>query len=72
MPHKLRTKLKEDEFYCVACNKRCKANSEDICVVVFKNGVPALQGECSKCDCDVYKFIKWNSEDRLSEKYGRC
>ena len=72
MPAKLRTKLKQNEFYCVACNKRCSSKPDDTCVVVFKNGVPALQGYCAKCDCEVYKFIKWKSTDNMLKKYGSC
>ena len=47
MPNKLRTPLKEHQFYCVQCRKRC--NGEDICFVRMKNGnTPALKA-------DVYK-----------------
>ena len=71
MPNKLRTSLKEHQFYCVQCNKRC--NGTNICVTRLRNGTPALQAECSKCDdCEVYKIIKDKDVNRLTKKYGKC
>ena len=70
--NKLRTPLKETEFYCVACNKRCKSSTDDMCVVKFSNGANALYGYCAKCDCDCYKFIKDKSVSKLTKKYGKC
>lgn len=71
MPAKLRTKLTPNQFYCVACRKRCTVKADDMCVVTFRNGSPALQGQC-KCDTTVYKFIKHNSVDKMTDKYGEC
>jgi len=65
-------KLKEDEFYCVACRKRCKSSKEDICVIQFINGNHALYGYCKPCDCDTYKIIKNKDVSRLKKKYGEC
>jgi len=65
-------KLKEDEFYCVACNRKCKSSKDDMCVVQFKNGRKALYGYCKPCDCDTYKIIKDSAVSRLSKKYGKC
>ena len=71
MPHKLRTRLKEHQFYCVQCRRRC--NGDNICVVQLKNGTPALKATCDKCDdCTLYKFIKNKDVQRLTKKYGKC
>ena len=71
MPNKLRTRLKEHQFYCVQCRKRC--NGEDICFVRLKNGTPSLKATCAKCDdCDLYKFVKHKDAGRLSKKYDKC
>ena len=75
MPARLKTGLKQDEFYCVACRGRVKA--DDMCVKIFRNkkiegGAPALVGGCKKCDTNVTKFIKHSSVDKFSEKYGKC
>jgi hypothetical protein len=70
--NKLRTPLKEDEFYCVACNRRCKSSKEDMCVTKFRNGSYALYGYCKPCDCDTYKIIKDSAVSSLTKKYGKC
>ena len=70
--NKLRTPLKEDEFYCVACRRRCKSSKEDMCVIKFRNGTHALYGYCKPCDCDTYKIIKDSAVSRLTKKYGKC
>lgn len=76
MPAKLRTKLKQEEFYCVSCRKRVKG--DDICIKTFRNkrmvggSVPTMTGTCKKCETNVYKFIKHSAKDRLTEKYGKC
>jgi len=72
MPNKLKTKLKQQEFYCVKCRKRCKSTKNDICIVEFKNGSNAMEGQCSKCDCMMYKFIKDKDVDKLIDKFGEC
>lgn len=78
MPSKsLKTKLKQQEFYCVCCRKRVKVPADDICVKVYKNykikgGVPALNGICKKCDCNVIKFIKHENKQRMIKKFGKC
>lgn len=75
--NKLRSKLKQQEFYCVKCRNRVKINADDICVTTLKNkkvkgGVPTLIGSCAKCDTDMYKFIKRADKARLTKKFGRC
>lgn len=75
MPKPLKTKLKQQEFYCVKCRKRVKVASDDMGVSVFKNGktgmkVPALVGDC-KCDTTVVKFIKHDDQVKFTQKYGK-
>ena len=65
-------KLKETEFYCVKCKKRCKSNVDDVCVEKLKNGAVALKGSCHKCDCLMYKFVVRSNYDKLLDKYGKC
>lgn len=53
----LKGKLKEDEFYCVSCRARRKADE------VKKGkarvtGQPMLKGYCVKCENKVVKFVK--------------
>ena len=72
MPVKLKTKLKEKEFYCVKCRQRCKSNPDSICVVKFKNGAHALNGACDNCDCSMYKFIKESDVNKFHKKYENC
>ena len=77
MPTKLKTPLKQQEFYCVCCRKRVKSTKENICVKLFKkkkmpNGkIPALRSWCKKCDCNLTKFIKHKDQTRLTKKYGK-
>ena len=72
MPKKLRTKLKENEFYCVKARKRCTVKPENICVTTWKNGVNALLGESEKYDCKVTKIVKESKVPQLVKKYGEC
>ncbi len=72
MPNKLKTKLKENEFYCVGHNKRASSHPEDMCVVQFKNGAIALKGYSEKFECVTYKFIKTKDANKMIKKYGEC
>lgn len=70
-------KLKQNEFYCVACRKRITSHSEDMCVTVYKNknvkgGIPALISVCNVCDSNMSKFVKRDKKDALIDKYGKC
>jgi len=47
--------LNKNEFYCVKCRNKCKANS--VSNVTLKNGRHALKGKCEKCNTVVYKFV---------------
>lgn len=73
---KLKTKLKQQEFYCVSCRQRVTCHKDDIGVIVFKNEkrvngkVPALRSQCPKCETAVTKFIKSDDEYKLTKKYG--
>ena len=72
------TKLKQNEFYCVACSSRKKISAADICVKKYKNSrskhgyVPALKASCKTCGTNMNKFIKYIDEERLTNKYGKC
>jgi hypothetical protein len=72
MPNKLRSRLKQTEFYCVSCRKRIKMKKDDICVKILKNGTPALVSYCSKCNVNLTKFIKDDSVKKMEYKYGKC
>jgi DNA replicative helicase MCM subunit Mcm2 (Cdc46/Mcm family) len=53
----LKGKLKKSEFYCVACQARCK--SDDVKHATARvTGQPMLKGRCLKCDSKVAKFVK--------------
>ncbi len=77
MPQKLKTKLKENEFYCVSCRARVKSNGDSMYVQVFKNKkmpdglAPALRSNCKACSTNLTKFIKHNSVDKMIDKYGK-
>ena len=75
MPSTLKTKLKQEEFYCVSCRGRVKGT--DICIETLKNkrikgGVPTMVGDCKKCKSEVFKFIKHSQKTKLTKKYGKC
>ena len=72
MPAKLHSPLKQQEFYCVATNKRVSAKKDDICIVRLRNGQYARYATCPKTGVDMYKFIKDSQIDRLINKYGEC
>ena len=73
--NKLRTKLKENEFYCVSCCRRVKCNHDDIRFKNIKNKraignkVPALKCVCKSCDTNLTKFVKRKDTERLKKKY---
>jgi hypothetical protein len=76
MPRKLKTKLRENEFYCVSCRARKNSDSGSICVKVYNNSrsgpTPTLKGQCSVCGTNLTKFIKRDSTERMVRKYGEC
>jgi hypothetical protein len=70
-------KLSEKQFYCVSCRKRVSLHQDEICFLKLKNkkvkgGVPALNGQCNKCDTSLYKFVKRTKSETLKNKYGKC
>ena len=73
---KLRTPLKENEFYCVKLRKRVKG--QNICVTYFNNNkigrVPALTATCPETGINLIKFIKHDPDyvDKMVKKYGKC
>ena len=70
---RLKTKLKEDEFYCVCCGKRRKG--DNIKLKIYKNSkrtngkVPMLKSRCDHCDCNMNKFVKDKAVPSLKKKY---
>lgn len=70
MPNK--SKLRQNQFYCVKCRARITSPEDTICVEVFKNDRPALRSYCHRCDTNLTKFIKNDDKDRMVDKYGRC
>lgn len=77
MPNKLKSKLKQQEFYCVSCRGCVKSDADDMCVKVYRNkkvdgGVPALRSVCDKCGSNLTKFIKRDSKAAMTKKYGKC
>lgn len=76
MPHKLQSKLKQRDFYCVSCRKRVSVPADEMGVQTFKNkkvkgGVPALRSECPKCGTNVTKFIKKKDKSKMTQKFGK-
>lgn len=77
MPAKLKSKLKKEEFYCVSCRGRVKADDGTLCVEIYNNRrtgrqVPALRGSCSKCRTNLTKFIKTSDTAARIAEYSRC
>jgi hypothetical protein len=76
--NKLKTKLTQNQFYCVKCCKRISALTDNICVTEYKNKkatggyTPALRSYCITCDTPLTKWIKHKDVDRLIDKYGNC
>ena len=75
--NKLKTKLRQQEFYCMQCCKRVKLSENDIRVHSFKNnkvygGTPAMTGYCPFCGSNVVKWIKHDDNTRLTKKYEKC
>lgn len=74
--NKLRTKLKQTEFYCVGCCRRVKCSADDIKFKQIKNykapggKVPALKCYCDGCDGNLTKFVKRKDAAKLKKKYS--
>lgn len=63
-PKPLKTKLRKNEFYCVACRKRVRVAADDVDEVTVYNKrvhhrIPMEKSSCPKCDVTVNKFVKW-------------
>jgi hypothetical protein len=74
--HRLRKKLKENDFYCVGCCKRVSCAPDDIKFVQISNykaiggKVPALKCYCKGCQGNLTKFVKRKDADKLKKKYA--
>lgn len=75
-PNPMKRKLKQTEFYCVSCRKPVSVHADDICFKDAKSSkrrkIPMLKAYCSKCDCNLNKFVKASSAGDMRRKYGRC
>ena len=73
-PKPLKSKLKKNEFYCVSCRGRVSVDKDDIRVKMIKNkkvgSIPALKGQCGKCDTNLTKFIKRSAAAKAKSEYG--
>lgn len=68
-PRKLQTKLKQQEFYCVQCRARVKCPMDDIRVQTDRAGKPRMVCK-DKYGHKLFKYIKWDSENKLRKKYN--
>lgn len=68
--------MKTNQFYCVSCRKKVSILSDNICLKYINNSrvgkIPALKGECNKCDTKLTKFVKRDDAKKLEKKYGKC
>ena len=75
-PKPLKSRLKQNQFYCVKCRKRVTSHPDDICVKNIRNrktgSIPALKSECPKCGTKLFKFSKRKDATKLRSKFGRC
>ncbi len=66
---RLKTKLRQQEFYCVECRKRVSSYAYDIMVKDDRAGKPRMEGY-DKHGHKLFKYIKWNDESKLKKKYN--
>jgi len=64
--------MKANEFYCVGLKKKVTLDTNDICVVILKNGRYALKGYCNQVGYHLIKFISNDSVSKMQEKFGKC
>lgn len=68
--------MKLTEFYCVKCRKIVNLKNDDICITTIKNkkigNIPALKGNCKKCDTNLTKFVKISEKEKLMKKFDKC
>lgn len=67
-------KLKERQFYCVACKKRVMSSSKDMYVTCYKTStrkVNTLKGVCPISNTNLTKFISESDKIKLTKKYGK-
>ena len=66
----LKSKLKDNEFYCLTCrNKRRVRATKNIEIVTAKNGRKVAKAKCSAKDC-TRTLVKILSNDQ-AEKMGK-
>lgn len=54
----MKGKLKEGEFYCVACRGKVKVEAPIKAGKARVTGQPLVRSYCKKCDNKVVKFVK--------------
>lgn len=68
--------MKNNEFYCVKCRGVVSIPSNKVCLVALNNSkrgkIPALRGDCKKCNVKLTKFVKLSSVPKLTKMYGMC
>ena len=70
MPAKLKSKLKQTEFYCVqGPRRRIKVDPEDIYLNEDRNGRVRLMGKSPNCPWNLYKYVKEKDVKKLEKKY---
>lgn len=73
-PKKLKSPMKQNEFYCVSCRKKVRAHDDDIKIRKDKRGRPrmvASTSSTSKCNHKLYKYISFDKETKLKNKYNK-
>jgi hypothetical protein len=74
-PNPLRTKLKENEFYCVGCRARVKVDPEDIRFKDYSSSkrmkIPMIKGQCGSCNANVNKIVANSVAGNMRRKYGK-
>jgi hypothetical protein len=70
-------KLKQQDFYCVACRSKVTAHKNDMGVQSFRNKkakggtTPTLRSVCQHCGYNLTKFISPKNKKEMSIKYGK-
>jgi hypothetical protein len=67
----LKSKLKENEFYCLTCkNKRKVRSIKNIEIITAKNGRKVANSQCSAKDC-TRKLAKFLSNEQANSIQGK-
>jgi hypothetical protein len=61
--------LKQNQFYCVGCQKPVSCYCETIKIKKDKNGRPRMVSKC-KNEHKLFKYIKESDVNKLHKKYN--